>query len=299
MRPWQFSRPKGPGFGIGRDFYLSILLSKSVLPSALQVMNPKGEGGALKGFCAPLTEGVDKTALHNPLTRGAYAVASVDRKTVLKMFLMSRDEAAYDPEAFVRSPLAQDCSPELIARVRGTWNLAQLKFESHDPDVYPSLDFVLGVASRLGHLAEGVIADPIGRRYLLPHEVFVRERMDPRVDAREHISVQLIQRPNGLYAYTAGMVKFMLPEYEINAIDPIDGVLATRFLLALSQKVLLGDLTTSGDQFGAPKMALEAREGGFNRGMWEGIPVFELIPPTGQTASSCMRAWEIAPKPLG
>jgi hypothetical protein len=257
-------------------------------------VNPKAEGGAAEGFGAPLASGADKSALQQPLSRGAYAVATRDRKTVLKMLVLSRDEAGYDPEAFARSHLAAGADPDLLARMRGAWTLVQFSFESHDPDVYPALDFLLGVAMRLALLAEGVVADPVSRRYRLPHEVFARDRVDPRLDARDHISVQFLPRTDGLHAYTLGMQKFSLPEYEMRGVAPGDEDLAGRFLIALSQRVLLGDLTRNGEQFGAPKSTFEAREGGLDRGMWEGIPVFELIPPTGRAVGECLRAWEAA-----
>lgn len=296
MRAWQFSKPKGPGFGISRNYYLSVLCSRSVLPSILDLVNPNGQNGAAEGFGAPLAAGADKGALQRPLERGAYVVATKDRKTVLRMLILSRDEAGYDPEAFVRSGLALGADPELIARMRGAWNLAQFNYESHDPDVYPSLDFLLGVATRMGLLAEGVIADPIARRYRLPQEIFVRDRVDPRIDARDHISIQF--RPDGqhLHAFTLGMQKFGQQEYEMQGVEPMDEDLAGRFLIAVCQRVLLGDLTKNGERFGAPKLAFEARDGGLNRGMWEGIPVFELLPPTGKQPGECLRAWEIASK---
>lgn len=294
MRPWQFSRPKGPGYGISRNYYLTVLLSRSVLPAILQVINPKGDYGAAQGFGAPLSPSADKSALQSPMTRGAYVVATKDRKTVLQMLIMSPDEAGYNPEAFARSPMAEDSPAELVARTRGTWNLAQFRFESHDPDVYPSLDFVHGIAVRLATLGEGVVADPIARRYALPESVFVRDRFDPRVDIREHMTVQSVSRPNGLHLFTAGMFKFALPEYEILRVAPSDLEVGHQFLLALGQRVLMGDLTKNGEQFGAPRMSFEAQPGGLDRSMWEGIPVFELIPPTGQSVSSCLHAWKAA-----
>lgn len=294
MRPWQFSRPKGPGFGISRNYYLSVLLSRAVLPPILEIINPKGEGGAAEGFGAPLVSGSDKAALQRPMERGAYAVATRDRKTVLKMLLMGRDEAGYDPEAFARSPLAEGADPELLARMRGAWTLAQFNFESHDPDVYPSLDFLLGITMRLGLLGEGVVADPISRRYRLPQEVFARDRVDPRVDARDHVAIHFLTTGETLHAFTLGMQKFTLPEYEIPGVAEEDEELAGRFLVAVNQRVLLGDLTQNGERFGAPKLAFEAREGGFNQGMWRGTPVFELIPPTGRSVGECLRAWAAA-----
>lgn len=293
MRPWQFTRPKGPGYGIGQAFYLSVLCSRSVLPSILEFVNPKGENGAVVGFGAPLAANVDKSILSSPLQRGAYAIASKDRKTVLRALVLNREEAGYDPEVFARSSMAADASDELLARVRGTWTIVQFTFGSHDPDVFPALDFLLAVTVRLAELSEGVVADPLSQRYRLPHEVYAADRVDKRIDARDHIAVKFLAQSIGLYAFTLGMQKFGLPEYEIDGIDDQDQDLATRFLIAVSQKVLSGDLTKSGDRFGAPEMALEARSGGINRAMWEGIPVFELIPPTGFAPGTCFRAWKV------
>lgn len=292
MRPWQFSKPKNPGFGISQGFYLSVLCSKAVLPSIAEVVNPGGEGGAAAGFGAPLTRDTDKAALRRPLERGAYAVATKDRKTVLRMLVLGYEEAGYDPEAFGRSRLAIGADPELLARMRGTWNLAQFSFETHDAMVYPALDFLLGVTARLAMLAEGVVADPLAQRYRLPHETFRADRLDPRIDARDHIAVHSRPDAAGEQVYTLGMRKFNLPEYEIFGVVPDDLELAGRFLIALSQRVLTGDLTKPGERFGAPKAQLEAREGGLDRALWEGVPVFELLPPTGSTVSDCLHAWQ-------
>jgi hypothetical protein len=292
MRPWQFSKPKNPGFGIAADYYLSVLCSTAVMPSIHAVINPEGEGGAMVGFGAPLSApSSDKSVLRQPLGRGAYVVAAKDRKTVLKMLVLNGDETSFDPEAFARSSIAQEAAPELVARVRATWNLAQLTFESHHPMVYPALDFFMGVARRIAQVSDGVVADPVSQRYLLPEEVFRLDRLDPRVDAREQLATKRRRRPDGLQVYTLGMQKFGLPEYEILNLFDEDEPYAHAFLLSLSQQVLLGDLTRPGDQFGLPKFQFEAREGGFERDLWEGISVFELLPPTTLTAGECLRAW--------
>jgi hypothetical protein len=292
VRPWQFSKPKTPGFGISSNFYLSVLSSRATMPSIASVINPSGEAGAAIGFGAPLSGPTDKARLNAPLSRGAYAVASKDRKTVLKMLVLSKEEAGYDPNAFALSPLATNADPELIARMRGTWSLAQLTFESHDAMVYPALDFLLGVCVRLAVLSDGVIADPISFRYLLPDEVFHRDRIDARIDARDHVIVEFRQKPDGLQAFTLGMQKFALPEYEIMGLLDTDRSAATRFLLLICQSVLLGDLTQTGTRYGDPKLSFEARQGGFDRGQWEGIQVLELLPPTSYTATEALRAWE-------
>lgn len=292
MRPWQFGKPKTPGFGISRDFYLSVLCSASILPSIRDVVNPDGDGGAAVGFGAPLNAAAaDKGLLRQPMERGAYAVVSKDKKTVLQLLVVSRDEAGYDPEAFAQSSMALGADPELLARIRGTWNLAQLRYESHDPMVYSALDFLLGVSARLAQLGDGVVADPISRRYMLPQGVFHPGRTDPRIDARDHVSVNFRVRKDGLHAYTLGLQKFNLPEHEILNLLDSDQRLAAAFLTGVAQKILQGDLTRSGDLFGSPSMFFQAREGGFDRALWENMPVFELLPPTAHTATEALQAW--------
>jgi hypothetical protein len=261
------------------------------MPSIVEIINPAGDAGAATGMCAPLIGASDKARLARPLERGAYAVASKDRKTILKMLVLSKDEARYDPDTYALSALASDADPELIARLRATWTLAQFTFESHDPMVYPALDFLLGVCSRLAYLSDGLVADPISQRYMLPNEVFHPNRSDPRIDARDHVSVRFRVRPEGIHAFTLGMQKFALPEYEITGLADADSDIAARFLLVIAQTTLLGNLTQQGSLYGSAKAPFEARTGGFDRGLWEGIDVFELLPPTKFTSSEALAAW--------
>lgn len=292
MRPWQFGKPKTPGFGISSDYYLSVLCSRAVLPSIVEIVNPEGIGGAVVGLGAPLSGGGgDKSILQRPLERGAYVVASKDRKTVIQVLVVSKEEAGFEPEIFAQSQYAVGMSPELLARLKGTWNLAQLKFESHDPMVYSALDMFLALAVRIADLSEGVIGDALCRRYMLPADAIHRDRMDPRIDARDHVVVQFKSRPDGIQAYTLGMHKFSLHEYEILNLFEEDQVMASAFLIALAQRVLIGDVTKEGDRFGSLTMPFEARIGGFDRSMWEDTPVFELLPPTAHTPGEVMRAW--------
>ncbi|HWD37832.1 MAG TPA: hypothetical protein VG944_03230 [Fimbriimonas sp.] len=299
LRALKFGKPKNPGFGLSANFYLSVLSSRPVMPSLVEIVNPNGEGGAVSGLGAPLASASDKEALTKPLERGAYALATKDRKTVIKMLVLSKEEASFDPEPFARSDLAMEVSSELLARVRATWTLAQLTFESHDPMVYPALDFLLEVAKRLADQTDGVVADPICRRYLLPEEVIRVPRMDPRVDSREHLTINFRARPDGQHVYTLGMQKFGLPELEILGLGIEDAVRAARFLLTLAQTVLLGDLIRSGDRFGAPSMPFEARHGGFDNALWEGLSVYELLPPTAITSSEALIAWDVEAQRLG
>ncbi|MBX3118202.1 MAG: hypothetical protein KF784_03990 [Fimbriimonadaceae bacterium] len=284
MRPWQFRKPKNPGFGINRNFYLSVLASRATLPSILEVVNPKGDNAAIQGFGAPLAADATKEDLSKPLVRGAYAVASPDRKTVLRMLVVHRDEAGYDPEVLLRSSMADQLSPELTARIRGAWHLIQLTFESHDAMVYPALDFLQKLAKKLAELADGAIADPVSQRYLLPEElVSPRSHGEPFV-AADHIAVRFFAAEDKLSAFTLGMQKFALPELEITDLNAGSKQLAEAFLLHLSREVLLGRTLNLGDRVGGKQTDFEVATGGLDRARWEGIPCLELIPARGKSS---------------
>lgn len=286
MRKWRFSKPKGPGYGISKGFYLSVLSSRPTMPAIRDVVAPKGEGGAIEGFGVPLADSNDKSLLETPMTRGIYAIASRDQKTVLKLRVLSKEEAGFDSEAFARSPLALTAVPETLARIRATWILGQFSFESHDPDVAPSLDLLLDLSVRLAHLSEGVIADPLAQRYLLPEQVRTLDRPAGTVDAREHVSFNRRLSAGAEQAYTLGMRKFDLPEFELNGLQESEVPLAHQFLLQLCQHVLREGPASPGDAFGPFQLA----EGGFDRGQWEGVPVLEALPPTRSTAGETLRS---------
>ncbi len=291
MKAFQFSKPKNPGFGISKDFYLSVLSSKSVLPTMLELINPSGVDRAIEGYGAPLMPGADKAALSMPLQRGSYVLASKDRKTVLRMRVLSKEEAGFDPAVYVRSSLAVGSPPELGARMLATWQLLQLTFESHHAMVYPACDFLLDIAQRLAQLCEGVIADPMSGRYLLPEQLRHIPSTDQRIDARNFVAIQTRELPNGLHVFTAGMRKFALEEYEVEGIEESLLGTMTTLIYSMCQARLLGAPMPSGSRVGAKKAPFELREGGLLKAIWEGIPVFELLPPTGLTASQALREW--------
>ncbi len=262
-----------------------------MLPSPVELANPAASGKALAGMVAPLVGDSDPARLHQPMTRGVYAVATKDRKTVIKMTVVSKEEVGFDPEAFIRSSLAADTDSELVARLRGTWLLCQLMFESHDPAVYPSVDFLLQIAVRMGVLCDGVVADPVSRRYLLPQHVIQFPRVDPRIDAREHVFVHHLSGEGGITAYTLGMQKFDLPELQIDNLNSESLPDATRFLMALSQTSLVGGFLKPGEKYGATRMPFIARQAGFDKRIWDGVDVLELLPSDLATSSECLQAW--------
>ena len=281
MKPWQFSKPKGPGFGLNKNFYLSVLAGQAVLPRIAEIAAPKPANGEILGFAVPLTNTTDKSLLAMPMSRGMYAIASQDRKTVLKLMVMSDQEAGFSPEAIARSGLANRVTPEVLARIRSTWHLLQITIESHDPGVYPSLDFMLNIAKRCAELTNGVVADPVSERYLLPSEVFQTTRISPSVDAREHVQIHFRPEPVGNKVYTRGLIKITQPELEIDGVEDRYLRDASRMIISAAQGVFEGHIITNGamiDRF-------EARQGGLNRALWDGIPVYELLPPTGKSTN--------------
>ncbi|MFN3730143.1 MAG: hypothetical protein ACK4XJ_10560 [Fimbriimonadaceae bacterium] len=276
---WPMGKPKTPGYGISTGFYLTVLSTKATLPTLVEVIEPGGTNGAVPGFGVPLAANSTKEDLNRPLARGAYALADLERKTVLKLFVLSKEEAFFDPDPILSAPLAADLAPEVVERLRATWTLLQLTFQAHDPMVASSLEFLLNIAGRLSERCDGLVADPICRRYLLPHQLRHRDPPGP-IDARNFVSTD--QRPaRPVAVFTRGMVKFGLPEFELVDV-PLDWVeRAQVFLVGAAQAVFNHGPVAAGGLLGSRKAPFEVREGGLDPLYWEGIPCFELHPTQG------------------
>lgn len=278
---FRFSAPKGIGISISKDYYLSVLSSKPVLPAPDEVLIPKPTSGQIPGFLAPVIGSKDKSVLAQPMVRGQYVAASLDQKTVLKLMVMQRDEAGFDPEPFLRSKVAESFSEEVRLRVAATWGMVQITFEAFDPAVHPALDFLLLVARRIAERTEGVIADPICQRYLLPEQLIQRPRWTPAYDSREHIAIKI--EPDGGYVYTLGLLKFHHPELEISGVS--NPASAEQALQSVCQQILAGNPIVAGDRVKVGDHMLSA--GHTSRpSKWDGLPVLELLPPPGQNMGS-------------
>lgn len=285
-RIFKFAKPKNPGYGISTGFYLSVLAGRPQMPSPLEVAHPKAEGGAVEGLIAPLMPGATKEDLSRPMGRGVYALASREQKTVIKVRVLSKEEAGFDPEALARSPFASMVDGEALARIRATWTLVQLTFESHDAMISPAMAFLNLAAKRLAELTDGVVADPIAQKYMLPSQVPSIPAEDlPR--ALDHLSIRLAERNGVRVAFTLGMQKFVLPELEIRDLSADESRSAEIVLASVAQEMLNGTKIEPGDRVGT----FEAGPGGLDRGQWEGIPVLELIPPRGKSVSDCLEDW--------
>ena len=289
-RIFKFAKPKNPGFGISKSFYLSVLAGHAQLPSPDEIANPQQARGAVEGFLAPLMEGSQKDDLQKPLQRGVYALASRDRKTVLKLMVVNKEEAGFDTEAIVRSQIVGQLSPEAVARVRATWTLLQLTFETHDAMVAPALAFLYRAVKRMAELTEGVVADPVSQRYMLPGELPEIAPGRP-LEAPDHVLVRLLAQGDRVHAYTLGMQKFGLSEFELQEIENADVASAEAFLLSLCQTRLAGGDIQIGDRVGARRAFFDVAPGGLESTLWHGIPCLELLPSRGNTAAECLAAW--------
>lgn len=231
----------------------------------------------------PLADGATKDDLHAPIHRGAYALASKDRKTVLKCLVMHSHDAGFDPKALLDTPLVGTLDPLLSERIGETQMLLQLCFESHDPMVAPSIQFLFDVAGRMGYLTHGVIADPLSESYMHPNDVLHKASSD-RVSASLTVSVQVAKLDSLCSVQTKGLQKFNLPELSLAEVMADHGLIAARFLTTCSQTILDGHLVEPGDRLGAKNLQFQVAAS-------QALTVFELIPPVGKAASDVLEAW--------
>ncbi|HLO99278.1 MAG TPA: hypothetical protein VK171_11835 [Fimbriimonas sp.] len=276
MRPfWKFAKPTGPGFGINKNFYLTVLSTHPGLPAIANIANPKGQGGAVEAFGVPLVQGNDKRLLEQPMQRGKYAIASKDRKTVINLTVAAPQDAGFSGQAIASSLDPRFHAPALIERLQRTTMMLQFRFESHDPDVYPALDLLLTLVKKCGTMTDAVVADPLSERYLLPDQVFLNPRLDPLVDCREHI---FVHEANGRI-YTKGMSKILQSDFLVENCPDSSKQVAGGFLVTLAQAVFMGHPVTRGQKIGgftliefAPNvLKLEPEGGSLEQALQRGI----------------------------
>lgn len=291
--PFRFSKPKGPGFGIAKNYYFSVLGTSSVLPSIASIIHPDpkesygpmGTVAPVEGFGVPMVQGNDKSLLELPMQRGQFALSTKNQQTVLRLMVMPAQEAGFRPEPLLQSPLAATLAPEVLNRIRATQWVMQLTFESHDPDVYPALDFFLQLGRRLADMSEGVVADPLAVRYLLPNQLMLPLRYDPKVDAREHIGTHEAVLNGQTVVFTRGLAKFTMPEYAISGVSASKASTAKGYLLGLAQSNLLGTLVKAGGVVPAPdgSSIIKLVEDPSIAAVWEGTPGLRLQPTGDKT----------------
>lgn len=238
---FRFAKPETPGFGISSNFYITTFIPTTQLPTPSQVCNPTGEGGAEKAMIAPLDPGATKRALVEPLRPGNYAVASIDKKTVIELHIDGLSTTSYNPQAIADTEwAARNLSVEIRNILRATWHFAQFRFRSHHPDVAPALHLVYGVAARLAELTGGLVCDPLAQRYELGPRSRVSESLIPvEVMTFEVTPGRLVSR---------GMVKFALPEVSIRGFSDDKKIAASNAIQAATYQMLLGQSLGPGDR---------------------------------------------------
>lgn len=287
---FSFKPKKGPGFEIKPSYYLSVMAAQMPLPNIRQVVAPKGEEGAIIGFGVPLAG--DKEDLDRPMERGMYAIASLDRKTVLRATVISKEEAGFDPEPFLRSDLAAELSDEMKSRMRSTWTLIQITFESFDPAVYPAVRFALAVAERIAELTGGLVADPISQVYKMPGSLITDPSEGSQLSVEDVVNIRHKVSESSLHIFTLGLQKFGLAELEIQGIKPINDALAVAFLTNVAQVSFNGAGVDIGTTVGATKeRQFQVTHGGLDRSLWEGITAYELIPQGTEDINEVLVRW--------
>ncbi len=256
------------------------------LPTLAQLVGPKGQDGAVVGFGVPMDAREGKASLELPMERGGYGLATLDRVTVLKMLVVSKEEAGFDPDIAARQ-MTGELSEETIARLQSTWTLLQLTVESHDPAVAPTVSFMLDIARRAGQLTHGLVGDPLARRYLLPEQVPV---VIDKIPADAAVSINPRKTPEGISVCTLGMSKFGLPEFEISGVGESMQGAAAELLLSAAQHVLDNGPVDVGDELGAKGASFQVTHGGLDRGYWEGVACYDLVSVEGET-DEALQAW--------
>lgn len=211
-----FSKNRTTNFGISKDFYLTIFCPQSSLPPLRELIAHRSMARAVLGMGTPLAAMESEDVIGEPLRRGAYACVTMNRKTVVRMLVMRRDECTVDIDALAAEKDQVGLDQELISRIQAAWFLAQLSYESYDPQAFASIRFLYRLADRLAELTEGVIADPLAERYLKPGTWYRESHDEAPIDPLELVTVSEVPGPNGPRLMTAGMKKLDLPEYAVD-----------------------------------------------------------------------------------
>ncbi len=282
--PGTFGLARVPDSGIDRRYYLSVLSSlRATMPSIYEIVNPAGTGTVV-GFGVPLAQ--NPKGLRRPLERGAHAVASRDRETVLKMLILSRGKAGYDPEAFAQSQqLAVGADPSFSRGCgrRGRSRNSRLSRTTRrglprrsTSSCRPPPRRSQRGRRRGPHRAAVPAASPGGP---------LRPRRPPGGRARPRVCQHSRSPEREFITLRSACKDSASRSWNFPDCRTARRVRGGTVLLVLCQRVPARKLHSSGERFGP----FEVREGGFDRGLWEGVPVLELLPPTAMTAGDALR----------
>ncbi|MCC6404237.1 MAG: hypothetical protein IT207_09540 [Fimbriimonadaceae bacterium] len=284
----RFSKPQGLPLEISKQAYLAVLAARQPLPKLFDVVSPQGSDGSVPGFGVPVSPSA--SAPDRPLERGEYGIASPERKTVLRLKVLSKEEAGFVPSPSALGQIEAQFGKEVAGRVAAAWSLLQLTWESYDPEVYAALDFWLAIAHRLAALTEGIVSDPMAHSYVLPGDRRGRP-VGAEVWARELVGIHTSEG----HVHTLGLRKFVRPELEVTGIPAESTGAVGSLLLGVAQACLEGTRLSPGDSLEAGEGTVRIAEGGLDRAYWKCQTVLEILPDRPPNWSQFLALWR--PKP--
>lgn len=291
LLPFRKKKP-ATSLSINKNFYLSVLSPTEQLPPLLQIVNPDGSNGAVRGYIAPLSPGASKDLLNAPLVPGAYVATTTDKLTIIQL------------DTFTRRQLPQFSLPQeedlltavgLIepkrAKAQNTKYITNLTIRGYDPGVYISVQFFIDIARRLAELTDGVVADPLADAYRAPDELRLSPKLDQRIDFREIGSIKVTKLEDGNWLSTRGMVKFLLPEYEMYGIPDEYSTTGALMLASACQQCLIGLPMKEGDTAFSSEEPLVLVKATRRSQHWADRPVLEFKDSKGNGAAQGVAAW--------
>ena len=145
---------------------------------------------------------------------------------------------------------------------------------------------------RIAFLTDGVIGDPNLRAIIIFRTSCVSfRRPTPRLTLASSFASWAVPRQEGLWIRTTGMRKFSLAELEVYGVDTALRPQMEALLIGLCQKSLMGEILKVGDKFGNSKVPMMAVQGGLDRGTWDGILCYEIIPDGKAGINEAIRGW--------
>ncbi|HWP30831.1 MAG TPA: hypothetical protein VNK96_03760 [Fimbriimonadales bacterium] len=266
-------------------------MGQGVFPPLLQWLNPAGSNNAVQGLGAPLFEGASKDILNQPVTTGSYVLTTTNKLTVLQATITTKENVNFTLPQTPEERLKTNLTPEKLSRAEKMQAICTLVFKGYDPDVYPSVQFMLACAKRLAELTDGIIADPLAETYRMPDEFLLPQRLDPRIDFREVCSVKAYSLSDGIWVSTRGLIKFDQPEFEMYGIPRNLEDVAVRMLISAGQQVLIGIPMMPNQTAFSTVSPLEIVPGTRQKEFWGDRPVLEFRDVGGSGAAKGVEAW--------
>ncbi len=209
-----FSKPR-PILTLSKGFYMTVFSTTPIMPPIIDVIHPRRMSHAVVGMGAPLKGHADPESLAEPMKTGPYALVTMNRKTVIKTLVMPIDECDIDINAIAAEQAAIGVDFEALSRLRAAWFVTQFSFESYDPQIFASIRFLYRLTDRLAELTNGIIADPLAQRYVMPGSLFRESYDEDPLHPHELISIAELPGKDGPRLRTLGMAKFDHPDFAV------------------------------------------------------------------------------------